>query len=178
MSTNRLVWLLLPLLFACKRDTAPLESVVRDGAEPRAVQATTRVEPEAADVSERDTKGAEPVASPSVADGEQEVATGRSASAPPVEVEPEPVELEKEVPETLRCKRDEDCVVMPPRPCSCPPCGDVWREAMNREAFAAWEERWATRRCKRPVCTECEGRYLGTKAVCRAGRCTVDRSRP
>ena len=72
----------------------------------------------------------------------------------------------------LMCEQDADCVLVT-RPCTCPPCGDIWKEALNRKAYAALETSWAQRRCKQPTCPACEGRSLGTKAVCVASQCQV-----
>ena len=71
------------------------------------------------------------------------------------------------------CKGHRDCVLMPPYPCDCPPCGDVWREAVNRRTYRAWKKSWARKLCKRPRCKMCKGRYLGTKALCLKKQCTV-----
>jgi hypothetical protein len=71
----------------------------------------------------------------------------------------------------LRCRKNADCVLLPPRPCSCPPCGDVLREAMNKKAAKELLSRWARRRCRKPVCKKCEGRYIGAKAMCIKGQC-------
>ncbi len=71
----------------------------------------------------------------------------------------------------LLCKKNQDCMLLPPRPCTCPPCGDVLREAMNKKSAKELMSRWARRRCRKPVCKKCEGRYIGTKAVCIKGQC-------
>ena len=169
MNARTAVCLVLPLLLACKRDAVPLEAVGER-------------EPPPGETSLPEEPAAEAVRETEPPDAEQE----QAQDPPSTEVEPAVVDSppaaepprEQEIPANLRCKRDDDCVVMPPEPCSCPPCGDVWRGVLNRKAFAAWEQRWATRRCKRPVCEECEGRYLGTKATCEAGLCTIDRTMP
>lgn len=71
------------------------------------------------------------------------------------------------------CKRHRDCALLPPYPCSCPPCGDVWRVPVNQRTLRAFERRWSVRRCKRPKCKKCKGRYLGTRAVCVKKQCAV-----
>ncbi len=71
------------------------------------------------------------------------------------------------------CRRNRDCVLMPSWPCDCPPCGDVWREAVNRKALKRFKMSWARKRCKKPKCRKCEGRYLGTRALCIKKQCTV-----
>ena len=71
------------------------------------------------------------------------------------------------------CKQDTDCELLESRPCSCPPCGDVWREAFNTKTAEDLRQRWAVRRCVQPECPECTGRYLGTRAVCVDGQCAV-----
>lgn len=70
------------------------------------------------------------------------------------------------------CKRDADCVLVT-RPCTCEPCGDVWRETLNRKANEELEAKWARRKCVQPSCPDCTGRYLGTSAVCVSGQCAV-----
>jgi hypothetical protein len=85
-----------------------------------------------------------------------------------------PTDRPTAVPESLRCRRDADCVLRPPAPCACPPCGDVRRQAINQRALEELEARWAARRCVQPSCESCEGRHVGTAALCRAGRCTVE----
>jgi hypothetical protein len=70
------------------------------------------------------------------------------------------------------CRQDRDCAFWT-RPCSCPPCGKVWREVVNRKELARLQSAWARRRCARPVCDPCEGEYLGTKPICVAGQCTT-----
>ena len=71
------------------------------------------------------------------------------------------------------CRKNSDCVLLPTRPCSCPPCGDQPREAMNRKAAKKLQSAWAKRRCVQPACKPCEGRYVGEKAVCEQRQCVV-----
>lgn len=71
------------------------------------------------------------------------------------------------------CKTNRDCVLMPRWPCSCPPCGDVWREAVNRKTLKRFKMSWARKRCKQPKCRPCKGRYLGTRALCIRKQCTA-----
>jgi hypothetical protein len=94
--------------------------------------------------------------------------------SPTAEADPASDRPAGEVPESLRCRRDADCVLRPPDPCACPPCGDVRRQAINQRALEELEARWAVRRCVKPSCEPCEGRYVGTAARCRAGRCSVE----
>ena len=72
----------------------------------------------------------------------------------------------------LDCSKDSDCAFVS-RPCTCPPCGDVWKEVLNRKELAKLESLWARRRCDRSICPTCVGRYLGTKAVCEKGQCVA-----
>jgi len=71
------------------------------------------------------------------------------------------------------CRRDNDCELLPPRPCSCPPCGDVLREAVNHEHADELRSRWARKRCRQPECSPCEGRFIGARATCDAGECVT-----
>ncbi len=84
----------------------------------------------------------------------------------------------RETPSVVRsprrmCKKNSDCVLLPTRPCSCPPCGDQPREAMNRKAAKKLQSAWAKRRCIQPVCKPCEGRYVGEKAICEQRQCVA-----
>lgn len=105
----------------------------------------------------------------------------RSDAAPPSEEaaglakKAAPSLLPPELPweERRRCERDQDCVLLPPRPCSCSPCGDVWREALNRSAAEELRARWSKRRCVQPACEACEGRYVGSEARCIDAQCVV-----
>jgi hypothetical protein len=72
----------------------------------------------------------------------------------------------------LECRRDSDCAFWT-RPCSCPPCGEVWREVVNREELARLKSAWARRRCVQPKCEPCQGRYLGTKPICDSRQCAA-----
>jgi hypothetical protein len=73
----------------------------------------------------------------------------------------------------LDCRKDSDCAFWT-QPCSCPPCGKVWRQVVNRKELARLQSEWARRRCAHPVCESCEGAYLGTKPVCQAGQCAAE----
>ena len=73
-----------------------------------------------------------------------------------------------------RCRVERDCVLLPPRPCTCPPCGDVLREALNVRSAQELQQRWAKRRCTPPeMCTMCVGRYVGSSAACVDGQCVA-----
>jgi hypothetical protein len=67
------------------------------------------------------------------------------------------------------CEKDADCVFLPWRACACPPCGDAWRAAVNRDA-AALKTRDS---CAKPACPRCPTRWLGSKVVCVNKQCTV-----
>jgi hypothetical protein len=86
-----------------------------------------------------------------------------SATPPPPASPPNP---------RLACHKDADCAFVD-RPCSCPPCGDTWREVMNTKELAKLRASWAKRRCRQPACEACAGRELGTKAVCVRGQCAA-----
>jgi len=73
------------------------------------------------------------------------------------------------------CKADRDCVLKPQAPCTCSPCGALWRAAFNREALRAWRSKWARARCAQLACPACATHYLGSKAVCAKGQCVVVR---
>jgi endonuclease YncB( thermonuclease family) len=74
------------------------------------------------------------------------------------------------------CKRDRDCVFAD-NPCfRCPPCKPTWREVTNRAARRRAREFFARHsiacsRCK--PCPDGPSKWLGTKAVCVKGQCTV-----
>lgn len=97
----------------------------------------------------------------------------KSPAVPPKTESPGPTPPVLTPSDRRACKQDSDCELLPPRPCACPPCGDVWREVLNAEAADDLRQRWAARRCTQPECTECTGRYLGTLAVCVDSQCAV-----
>jgi len=70
------------------------------------------------------------------------------------------------------CERDSDCTFVD-RPCTCPPCGEVWREVLNKKAAQQLQDSWARRRCRAPRCPPCSGRQRGTRAVCANRQCAV-----
>lgn len=74
------------------------------------------------------------------------------------------------------CRADDDCVPLDaPQPCSCPPCGKVWRWTLNQRGHAEYQDRWSRRRCRMPECETCPGgtgEYVG-QAACVEGRCVV-----
>ena len=72
----------------------------------------------------------------------------------------------------LDCSKDGDCAFVS-RPCTCSPCGEVWKEVLNRKELAKLESMWARQRCDRLICPTCVGSYLGTKAVCEKGQCAA-----
>jgi hypothetical protein len=74
----------------------------------------------------------------------------------------------------LSCETDRDCAIVYSRPCLCPNCGTSWREVLNRHALGKLKASWAKKRCRLPECPKCESHLLGTKAICRAGQCTVE----
>jgi hypothetical protein len=74
----------------------------------------------------------------------------------------------------LVCNKDSDCAIVPPRPCMCPVCGTAWHEVLSKRELKKLEAMWAKERCVRHVCPNCEGRLLGTKAVCRSRQCAVE----
>src|SRR3954465_4824531 len=47
----------------------------------------------------------------------------------------------------LTCRVDADCALVE-RPCTCPPCGDVWKEVLNRRAVDKLKSQWARRHCR------------------------------
>jgi hypothetical protein len=122
------------------------------------------------------------------------VALGAACQVPPANADPDPrtrgidagtikstVKLQRVHPrlliktkreERLDCSKDNDCAFWS-RPCSCPPCGEVWREVVNRKELARLNFQWARARCMQPVCEKCEGRYLGEKPICFAGQCAA-----
>ena len=74
------------------------------------------------------------------------------------------------------CKKNSDCVVAWD-PCSyrVRPCKDSWREAINRTADRRHQAQWAS---KKPACRPlhfCKnsGKWLGTRALCIKGQCTI-----
>jgi hypothetical protein len=73
----------------------------------------------------------------------------------------------------LACGKDSDCAIVPPRPCMCPVCGTAWHEVLSKRELGKLEASWAKKRCVQKPCPTCESRLLGTRAVCRAGQCTV-----
>jgi hypothetical protein len=70
------------------------------------------------------------------------------------------------------CRVDRDCVFVPSDPCSCPPCGGIRREAVNRRALPALEQAAARRRCARPACAPCLSN-ADYRPVCVRARCSV-----
>jgi endonuclease YncB( thermonuclease family) len=72
------------------------------------------------------------------------------------------------------CRADRDCVLLPLNSmCSCPPCGRVVRQSVNRTTYNAMMVAWARRRCRAPVCPACVPLVVGEKAVCIKGQCEV-----
>lgn len=98
---------------------------------------------------------------------------GAAAAAPEAEKEATPTPPGLPRSKDRACRKDGDCVLMPRSPCSCPPCGDVWRLPGNRAALKRWVNRWAVRRCRKPRCKPCKGRFLGREARCIKGQCAV-----
>jgi len=88
---------------------------------------------------------------------------GRSASARPK------LPRSKE----RNCAGHKDCVFLPLSPCSCPPCGEVWRRSVNRAALKKQILGWAGRRCAVRRCRACEVRFRGSRTACVHGQCVV-----
>ena len=72
------------------------------------------------------------------------------------------------------CSQDSDCAIVPPRPCMCDDCGTSWHEVMNKRELRKLQSVWARRQCVATICPKCESHLLGTKAICRAGQCTIE----
>jgi hypothetical protein len=75
------------------------------------------------------------------------------------------------------CKSDRDCVVeWDPCGYRIPPCGLAWKRAVNREADRRKRARWANKKpaCdKRVPCRRHPSRWLGSRAVCEEGQCSI-----
>jgi hypothetical protein len=91
-----------------------------------------------------------------------------AGSANPLNASPPPPVLPRS-PERA-CKKDSDCAFVE-RPCSCAPCGEYWREVMNRRELGKLQAHWNREGCRRVMCPMCVGTPLGKKAVCVAGQC-------
>ncbi|MCA9666263.1 MAG: hypothetical protein KC503_11770, partial [Myxococcales bacterium] len=76
-------------------------------------------------------------------------------------------------PASGRCRRDRDCALAPHPPCVCGSCGGTWRKPTTRARARAMKARFSRLRCEPQACPACVTRYLGTRAVCVAGRCSV-----
>jgi hypothetical protein len=72
------------------------------------------------------------------------------------------------------CRRDTDCAFVE-RPCTCSPCGESWREVLNRRTLDKLKAAWSSQRCLEPDCPACAGHLIGTKPVCLEGQCRVSR---
>jgi endonuclease YncB( thermonuclease family) len=74
------------------------------------------------------------------------------------------------------CKRDSDCVFAH-SPCPlCPPCKPTWRAVTSRAEYRRREDFYARRRIRCIRCKPCPdgpSKWLGTKAVCVKGQCTM-----
>jgi hypothetical protein len=77
-----------------------------------------------------------------------------------------------------RCKRDKDCVIAY-RPCGygrTASCTTRWKQAVNVAADRRFRKTWSIKvpACSRRRCPKgAKGRWLGTKAVCVAGQCSI-----
>jgi hypothetical protein len=71
------------------------------------------------------------------------------------------------------CTRNTDCALVPTTPCSCPGCGEYWREAARKDVVARMKANYARATCGGVGCPACAGRELGTIAVCVEKQCTV-----
>ena len=111
----------------------------------------------------------------SVAPQQEEDPAPVPPSEPPPEAPPEAPPPPPELPpdERRACSTNDDCVLRPISPCVCPPCGTVWRQALNRQAAEEFRLGWANRRCGRTHCRDCTPSYLGTEAYCSQGQCQV-----
>ena len=74
----------------------------------------------------------------------------------------------------LACSKDSDCAIVYSLPCRCEECGTSWHEVLNKRALHKLQASWARKRCAGPACPKCERHLLGTKAICRAGQCTIE----
>lgn len=73
------------------------------------------------------------------------------------------------------CKTDKDCAVAPPPNCGCPPCGVRWNRAASRKHVEWLNKQYAIESCPPAECAQCKSstRYVGDKAVCTKGQCTI-----
>jgi hypothetical protein len=69
------------------------------------------------------------------------------------------------------CRKDSDCVLLPEDPCSCPPCGRIQRQSVNRASYKKWIRRVRRQSCRPRQCPICSVTYLCGEAVCRQGAC-------
>ena len=83
--------------------------------------------------------------------------------------------LARRLPPTARraCTRATDCALVPTTPCSCPGCGESWREAARKDVVTRMKGNYARATCGGVGCPACAGRELGTRAVCVEKQCTV-----
>jgi hypothetical protein len=177
---RRWTWLVgaIALVIACDAKVEPVK--------PEPVKAEPVIEPVKAEPVKAEPVKAEPVkAEPVKTEGApvegtpvEAKAEEAKAGATPAEAkveeakaaEAKPVTPKGSVPEQLRCARDSDCEFVS-RPCTCEPCGEYWREVMNKAAHRELQSKWAVRKCKKLACPTCVSKRLGTKAVCVRGKC-------
>lgn len=76
--------------------------------------------------------------------------------------------------EPARCKRDADCALLPMVCPSCPPCEGAWREVGDQAQKKAREQAAARSNCRIADRCTCPGLWIGSGALCRAGRCVPE----
>lgn len=74
----------------------------------------------------------------------------------------------------LACRKNRDCVFLPPICPDCPPCEPTWRTVGNRHALKRIRGMQALVNCRAPRCRKCAPRWLGKRPICRDRRCTVE----
>jgi hypothetical protein len=76
--------------------------------------------------------------------------------------------------EPVRCRKDADCALLPFVCPSCPPCEGVWREVGSQAQKRAREQQAARSNCRIADRCTCPGVFVGSGALCRAGRCVPE----
>ena len=75
------------------------------------------------------------------------------------------------------CEQDSDCMLLPPAPCECPPCGEVLRKAVNRKTgerrTRAWEQEDHDCSLRAVPCAACTGKLIGSEAICAERQCVA-----
>lgn len=76
------------------------------------------------------------------------------------------------------CTADKDCALTPATPCTCPGCGEVWRQAARVDVVKRMKTNFGRATCSPVGCPACAAREVGTRAVCRETQCTADGPAP